>query len=372
MRNFFGNLMDSMRNNKGVTYIIGLMVALVLGVFLYTTLRTPSDVAITEATKEVTKETEVVEDEVKKTSKGLDFKVPMAEDVQKFIAEKEAVDGDLEADIIDTLILDEYGSEVVDSIASGMLPSNKLTSNQNKVQIDNIKSYFIEDYVGTSTTAWDIDTSGYIYGEESLSQSATSYLINKGYLLENASQFFNVGDISVGGFNVYAVNVDDINQNNVNLPESNMEGIQYNLSGVLSDMNDPLFDDYDKTYLTELGNQKTVTAVSYYVKPLEDISTDKFFKQLSKVELTVNENAPLEPMADDNLLKANYILGSAYTKLVGAEDKTIPSSNYYTVTQYIPTNVLSAENTLSVNGNSNKLKAATGSSSIDLTKAYTE
>ena len=374
MKSFFGTIMDTIRNHKILSFTVGLMVALILGVVLYTTLRTPNDVAITEASKEAKEVTKETKKELKQESKGLSFDVPLAEEVKEFMGESEKLDGELSLTEHSDLILKEYGEEVLSSVTNGMLPSKNLTTAQNQLQLDKMKSAFTDSYVPPSTTAWEINNTDYIYEDATADVGSQSYRVNRGYLLENPSQFFNVGDITVGGFNVYTVKLSELTSEHVGLPTEGMENIEYDMSTInqMTPEDREALGDTDMSYIDALGAEENLTVVSYYVRPTKEMSTTKLLEAIDDLELQVNKATTMTPMKNDNMLKSNPMFGSAYTYLLGLDDKDVLSSSMYTVNQYISGNVLENRNTLSVNGNVSNLQVTSDTSAIDLTKSYTE
>lgn len=358
-----GNISDWFRKHKVLGASVAFLIVGVFGVVLYTSLRTTSDIAISQGQKELDNQTEEVEKVVKKESKELDFKVPMVEEVLDGLTAQEELDGELNRSQVDAFIAEEYSEEVLMAAEGGYLPSKNLTADQNKQQLDSIKRMVSEDYAVVDG-AWILNTEEFLFDDGAIIAYPKSVDLTEGYTLEKQGQFFNVGDYSIGGFHV----------NNSNLEQNyglNYEG--YIDIAPISSVK-VLYDTLDMSvdYINSLSKEDTVTVISYFVRPLENISAKDMLMDSLEMEILINETQPLELTEEDKQSAIyNPIFGDISQPAVTELESQ--SSSIFLVRQFISGNALKeSNNKFSIAGNEYNMKKVKSNDAIDLTNTYTE
>lgn len=358
---FFGNIGDWFRKHKVLGFSVGLMILGIVGIVLYTSVRTTSDRAITQGQKELDNQTENVEKVVKKESKDLDFEVPMVEDVADAITEQEDLDGELNLIQKYSFIKEEFGEDVYLMSMEGLLPSRKLTVNQNKQQLDQIKQLTIDGYP-ENEGAWSIDTSKFLFEDGTIESNPNIVVLTDGYTLDNQSQFFNVGDYSVGGFHINSSNLSG---------EYGLEG--YSTDSTIADKKsayETLGGNSD--YINTLSSEESVTVITYFVRANEKMPAEDMLQDLVAFELSVNDTKTLEFTKEEtSFLVYDQLFGTL--GLEALEEKEVQSSDVYIVRQYITGNIVKdSNNKISIAGSEYSLKKVSANDAIDLTNTYSE
>lgn len=358
-----GNISDWFRNHKVLGFSIALIIAGVFAVILYTSLRTTSDVAISQGKKELNNQTETVEKIVEKESKDLDFKVPMVEDVIDELTAQEELDGELNRSQVTAFITEEYSEEVYFAAEDGLLPSKDLTADQNKQQLDSIKRMVSDDYAVVEG-AWILDTSEFLFDDGAIVAYPKIADVTAGYTLEKQGQFFNIGDYSVGGFHV----------NNSNLEQNyglNYDGY-FEMASVAGVKNTYDYFELESEYLNTLSENDTVTVLSYFVRTFENKPSEEMLLDVLGMEFTVN-NTPMVTFTETDLSDVAYNSFFGDVSEPAATKLESQSSSLFLVRQFISGNALKdSNNKLGIAGTEYNLKVVGPNDAIDLTNTYSE